>query len=242
MENLPDTARKALSAYKVYDRWPGHTCVEAVVSTSGLLFLMKGHKPFHRIKVSLELALPRVRFTPLDASGYSAVLDGGTARIETEDGGRLSERPEARRYFPGWRRQFYWDRLDHAYFSGYALWNYLTFPALLLREDMAWREVSTGILEARFPESLPTHCPTQRFTFDQGTGLLRQHDYTAEVIGSWARAANVVLAHQEWEGIPYPARRRVTPRRPDGRARSFPTLVDITIHDWRLVNRPGTFG
>jgi hypothetical protein len=235
MDNVPQTIRQALEAYRVLEDWAGAGRIEAVVSTSGLLFLMKGHRPFRRISVSLEIASPRVRFQPVDSSGFTAVLDNGTSRIETEGGHRIAERPEARRYFRGFRRQLYWDRLDHAYFSGYALWNYLTFPALLLREEIVWREVSTGILEARFPESLPTHCPTQRFIFDQDTGLLRQHDYTAEVIGSWARAANVVLAHQDWEGIPYPAHRRVTPRRPDGRPRFFPTLVDIKIHEWRLI-------
>jgi hypothetical protein len=235
MENVPQTIRKALEAYRVIENWTGAARIEAVVSTSGLLFLMKGHRPFRRISVSLDIAFPRVRFQPVDSSGFVAVLDGGTARIETEGGHLIAERPEARRYFRGFRRQFYWDRLDHAYFSGYALWNYLTFPALLLREDIAWRETSSGVMEARFPDTLPTHCPVQQFIFDPGTGLLRQHDYTAEVIGSWARAANVVLAHRDWAGIPYPAHRRVTPLRPDGRPRPFPTLVDITVHEWRLI-------
>jgi hypothetical protein len=235
MEILPETIRKALEAYKVPDRWTGFARIEALVSTSGLLFLMKGHRPFNRIKVSLEIADPRVRFQPIDASGSVAVLDGGTARIETPEGRLVAERPEARRYFRELRRRFYWDPLDHAYFSGYALWNYLTFPALLVREDIFWRETAAGVLEARFPEALPTHCPIQQFTFDPDTGLLRQHDYTAEVIGSWARAANVVLAHQECAGIPYPSHRRVTPRRPDGRPRPVPTLVDIVVHEWRLI-------
>ena len=90
-------------------------------------------------------------------------------------------------------------------------------------------------LEALFPASLPTHSPMQRYHIDADTGLLRQHDYTAEVIGSWAKAANVVEKHGEWEGVLYPSRRKVTPRKGDGTPRAFPLLVGIAISDWRLV-------
>ena len=55
----------------------------------------------------------------------------------------------------------------------------------------------------------------QEFHFELDTGLLRQHDYTADVFGSWAKAAHVVLAQGEAE-VPFTADRRVTPRRRDG--------------------------
>ena len=44
-------------------------------------------------------------------------------------------------------------------------------------------------LEADFPPGLDTHSPAQVFYFDEG-GLLRRHDYVAEVVGGWARAAH----------------------------------------------------
>jgi hypothetical protein len=90
-------------------------------------------------------------------------------------------------------------------------------------------------MEATFGPGIPSHSAVQRFHFDPETGLLRQHDYTAEVFGGWAKAANVVLAHGEWDGVPYPSRRWVTPRKPDGKPRRFPLLVGIEISDWRLV-------
>ena len=67
------------------------------------------------------------------------------------------------------------------------------------------------------------------------TGLLRQHDYTAEVFGGWAKAANVVLEHGERDGVLFASKRRVTPRRGDGRPRRWPLLVAIDVHDWQLV-------
>ena len=100
---------------------------------------------------------------------------------------------------------------------------------------MRWLEKPGTSLAACFRSHLPTHCPIQRFHFDPATFLLRQHDYTAEVFGAWAKAANQVLAHATWQGLPYPSKRRVTPRRRDGKARRFPVLVWIEVHEWRLV-------
>jgi hypothetical protein len=110
----------------------------------------------------------------------------------------------------------------------------MTMPALLLREDIAWREVTDGCLEARFPPSIPTHNEVQRFHFGPD-GLLRQHDYTPDVVATFAPVAHVVLEHARWQGVPYTSKRRVTPRKGDGTPRSAPLLVGIEIHEWRLV-------
>ena len=100
--------------------------------------------------------------------------------------------------------------------------------------DITWIEIVTGMVEADFPEHLSTHNRTQRFHFDPKTGLLRQHDYTAEVIGSLAKAAHVILDHSEMNGLKYASRRRVTPRSSRGNAFRGPTLIEITIHNYRL--------
>jgi hypothetical protein len=46
--------------------------------------------------------------------------------------------------------------------------------------------------------------------------------------------ANVVVAHDSWGEIPYPASTRVTPRAADGTPRRSPVLVDIDVHAWEL--------
>jgi hypothetical protein len=93
-------------------------------------------------------------------------------------------------------------------------------------------------LLASFPENIPTHSPVQEFLFDPASGLLGQHNYTAEVMGGWAKAANAVIAHGTWNGIPYPAHRRVTPRKKDGSPAGGPVLIDLIIHDWSVVSGP----
>lgn len=228
-------AESVVAAYGGADYWRNAKAVEAVVSAGGFAFLSKFQPAFHRMKVHARVAEPRVRMRPSEWAGQTGILEAQAVRLEDGGGGVVAMRDEPRKLFPGGRRLVWWDRLDQTYFSGYALWNYLTFPALLLRDDIHWKQVSPRTLEARFPAHLPTHSAVQQFHVDPRTSLLQQHDYTAEVFGSWAVAANVVLAHERWMGIPYPSRRRVTPRKPDGTPRSFPILVDITIDDWKLV-------
>jgi hypothetical protein len=157
------------------------------------------------------------------------VLDVHRVRLERADGSVTCERASGKR---SPRR---WDALDLSYFLGYGLWTYFALPALLLREDIAWREIEDGVLEADFPVSVPSHCPRQRFEFDRATGLLVRNDYTAEIAGSWARAAHVVLEHRDAGGLPYASRRRVTARRSNGVAMKFPTMVEIEIANWRLT-------
>ncbi|MBI5283832.1 MAG: hypothetical protein HY874_01950 [Chloroflexi bacterium] len=231
---LSPTAARCLDAYGGAALWRRSTAVEATVSTGGLLFLSKGRRGLRSVLVRAELDAPRVTIHPIDRHGNTGVFDGSGVRIEDGDGRVVVARANPRPLFPGGRRRLWWDALDVVYFAGYALWNYLAFPALLLRDDIAWREICPGTLEAVFPPGLPTHCARQRYHVDMRTGLLRQHDYTAEVIGNWAKGAHVVLAHGVSDGIPFPARRRVTPRRGDGAPRAWPTLVWIEFEEWRL--------
>ena len=77
---------------------------------------------------------------------------------------------------------------------------------------------------------IPSHSRRQRFLFDRQTGLLRQHNYCADVISRFARAANVVHDHDQSDGLIYPAHRRVTPAGLNGKPLPFPELIDIQVH------------
>ena len=108
--------------------------------------------------------------------------------------------------------------------------------ALLKRELEPWREggETWQRLAVTFPEWAHTHCREQVFHFDE-TGLLRRHDYTAEPIGNWARAAHYCLEHKSFDGFTLPTRRRVYPRRRDGRRRAGPLLVWIEVPNAAVV-------
>jgi hypothetical protein len=233
---LSATARRAIAAYGGADRWKRAKRAEGRVTMSGLLFRLKWRHLPAGSKITVDLDRPFSRLEPIDGGGRVGVLDGLDVRLEDPKGGVLGRRTEARKLFPyGGHRLLYWDAMDLTYFLGYAFWGYFALPVLLQRDDIAWTEIEDGLLEARFPAHLPRHSEVQRFYFDGKTGLLTRNDYTAEVFGSWAQAANVIQEHKEWDGIPYPSRRRVTRRENDGSYRPMPTMIGMEIADWRLL-------
>lgn len=234
MSDMTATARRALDAYGGEAFWRQARTVRATVSTTGLAFVLKGQKPFRRVTVQCDVRSPVTRIAPVHPDGTVGILRGGDTFLEKPPGRVIGHRQNARSFFPCGRRLFRWDSLDQTYFAGYALWNYLCFQALMLREDIRWQEAGPNRLIAEFPPQIPTHSPIQEFLFDPATGLLRQHNYTAEVMGGWARAANVVVEHGSWNGIPYPSHRIVTPRRHDGAPSRWPVLIDLFIHEWAV--------
>ncbi len=229
-------AEKALAAYGGREFWSNAKTIEAEVSAHGLAFTMKGRPFFKHAKITMEVAHPFVRLTPIGKNPQlTGVLDGHNTRLEDSNGKVVAERRNARSVFPGGLgRLFHWDDLDMSYFACYAFWNYFTLPALLMREEITWKQVSPDSLEATFPSTLPTHSPLQRFRFDPATGRLIQHDYTAEVLSKFATAANVVLEHKQGAEVLYTSRRLVTPRSPSGKALPGPTLIAITVHEFRI--------
>lgn len=232
---LPALAQRVLGAYGGGERWRRATAVEAVVSAGGLAFRLKGQGGLRQARVRATIREPVVRFGPVNGREEVAMLLGQDVRVEDAYGRLLEHRFKARKYFGAGRRRLWWDRLDLAYFTGCALWTDLTFPALLLRDDVRWVEQGEASLAACFRSHLPTFSAIQVFHFDPATWLLRRHDYTAEVFGSRARAASVVLAHGCSDGVPHPAQRRVMPCRRDGQPRHWPVLAWCQVHEWRLV-------
>ena len=130
-----------------------------------------------------------------------------------------------------------WDQLQLAYFAGYAMWTYLTTPFLLAMDGVAteelqpWRENGEmwRRLKVTFPQSIATHSTVQMFYFGSD-GLLRRHDYDAEVLGG-SPAAHYVHEYQEFSGILVPTKRRVFGRRPDGTPAPDPLLVTIDLSE-----------
>jgi len=154
--------------------------------------------------------------------------------IQDSSGAVLQTRANPRAAFSHRRRLLYWDALDFAYFSGYAMWNYTILPFLLIEPGFILEPLAAPAgmtrLKVTFPPDLPTHSPTQELLFDR-SGRLTRHDYTAEVVGSWAKAAHLCRDYRQFGGLWLPTRRRVYPAGPFTRPMPAPTLVAIDIHD-----------
>src|SRR5262249_54196886 len=139
------------------------------------------------------------------------------------------------------RRNIWWDDLDLLYFGAYALWGYLNAPFMLRRpgfeveEVEPWREngESWRGLRVSFPEDLPAHSREQRYYLDE-RGLIRRNDYTAEVFGSWAKAAHYCWDHRAFDGLVVPTRRAAMARRRNGKPVRQLVMVSIAIDDVTL--------
>ena len=217
--------------------WSKTKYIEAEVTTKGWAFVLKGRPYFDHARLFMEVGKPFCKITPIDKNhSVSGILDGADVRLENSQGEIIAQRENARDYFTFGRRLFYWDNLDMAYFANYAFWNYFTFPALLMNKEIIWKEITKEILQATFPDSIPTHSKVQRFHFNTENGLLYQHDYTADIISKYATAANVILKHDKRNEVLFPSLRRVTPRFGKGKPFKRPVLIDIEVHDFKLTN------
>jgi hypothetical protein len=83
-------------------------------------------------------------------------------------------------------------------------------------------------LKVTFPSHIASHCKEQTFYFD-ADGLIRRHDYIAEVLGSSGPAAHYSSEHREFDGIKVPTKRRVYLIGENGRVMEEPLIVSIDL-------------
>jgi hypothetical protein len=240
---------EVLEANGGLERWQAARTITARVRSGGLLLRTRvpGNR-FADYRLTVDVHEPRATLDPFPDDGQIGVFDRGEARIETRDGEVLESRAAPRTAFDGisgLRRNLRWDALDSTYFCGYAMWNYLTTPLLFTRDGV---EVSEGEdwaesgetwrrLEVRFPEGIHTHSERQSFYFD-ARGVLRRHDYVAEVVGRLARAAHYCDEHVRAGGLVFPTRRRVRPRALRNRSLRGPTLVWLELSELHVESTP----
>ena len=243
-ERAAELIELAIAAHGGHQLWESAREVSVRVSSGGLAFASKLQGSAVRdVEARVSTRGQHVIFTPYPRPGQRGVLEqDGSVRIETDAGEIVQRREHARSAFADLRHKLWWDRLDILYFGTYAMWTYMTAPFVFAREDFAARELDAWDegeerwrrLAVDFPDSVHTHSREQVFYFDD-RGLIRRHDYTAEPIGGWAKAAHYCFDHQSFGGLVVPTRRLVYPRRRDNRPRARPRLVWIELSDARVV-------
>jgi len=231
---------EVLAAHGGLERWRATREIRARMRSGG--FLIRTRVPgtrFADYRLAVSLPERRAIMEPFPQPGLRGVFERGSVRLERPDGEVVESRSDPRPDFfgrAGLRRNLRWDALDSVYFAGYALWNYLATPYLLARDDVETSEGEPWTqdgeiwrrLEAVFPDELDTHSRAQTFYFD-GAGLLRRHDYVAEVVGGWAHGAHYCADHVEAGGLTFPTRRWVRPIGPGNRSLPFPTMVWLEL-------------
>jgi len=238
---MNDLLDQVLKAHGGLDRWRRFRQVRASIVTGGAFWRMKGlvPDPYVRVmRVKLDEEWSSVK--PFGAPDMLTDFTPGRIAILKTDGSIVAERKNPRAAFDGHQQKTLWDPLHHAYFTGYALWTYLTTPFLLAMDGVEtaelapWREgqETWRMLRATFPPSIATHSAVQDF-FVGPDHLLRRHDYNVDVAGGFD-VAQLLFDYAEADGIKLPTRRRAYQRGADHRPRLDPLMVSIDISDVRF--------
>jgi len=224
--------------------WQRLVAIEAVLSVDGFLFTAKRVPPLKHVRVMASTTAPRFTFFDYPNRGQRGEWFGEEeVRIVADDGTILAKRKRPRAAFGSLRRELWWDELDFLFFASYATWNYLTTPFLFMQPGFKFELLAAapdGVdrLEATFPPEVPSHCRRQVFHFSPSGDLLRL-DYTAEVVGRWAKAAHSCEDYRDFDGLRVPTRRRVRPLFGLQNPLRFPTLVAIDLHELRPMCAQG---
>ncbi|MER6345176.1 hypothetical protein ACWC10_34405 [Streptomyces sp. NPDC001595] len=239
---MSDLTAKVIEAHGGLDRYTQYDAVTVDFRSGGALWAMKGQEGvFDRAAVRVDLRRQHASHYPFTAPGLRTSFSADRVAVENDFGEVQAERRSPRDAFAGHTLETPWDDLHVAYFAGYAMWTYLTSPFTFASPGFRTEELPAvtegdetwSRLKVTFPEDVATHSREQVFYFD-ADGLLRRHDYTAEVLDA-GPAAHYTFDHAEFGGIVVPTRRRVHPLGEGGVVVRDIELVTIDIDDVKFT-------
>jgi hypothetical protein len=235
---MTDLATLAMDAHGGLDRWRKLKTVSARLLQDGVLWKLKGQDGVLRdVHVTVDLRKEWASHRPFGHPDRHSSFQPDRVAIETSSGDVVEERLNPRESFRGHVLDTPWDKLQLAYFAGYAMWTYLNtvflfaLPGVETEEieprkenGEAWRR-----LKVTFPADIATHSAEQTFYFDQ-RGLLKRHDYDVEISGG-TPAAHYVAELKEVSGIRVPTKHTILGRQPDGSVAPTPLVVSIDVSE-----------
>jgi hypothetical protein len=232
---MSDLLQAAVDAHGGLSRWNLLKTAKASLSITGAIWQLKG-KPDALKDVSIEAELHKERLTThFNGQGLCTVFEPTRITVQTESGCLVDSRDDPRSAFRGHTRETAWDDMHVAYFSSYALWNYLTvpflytYPGFVTKELAPWQENGEQWrpLKVIVPDSIASHSHEQVAYFGPD-GLLRRHEYTVDVMGG-APGLNYAIDYCNVDGIVVPMKRRVYASDANKQKIPDPVLVAIDI-------------
>jgi hypothetical protein len=221
MSNLTDLA---VAAHGGWERWQQLDQLRAHINVGGAMWQVKGWPDVYAdIHCSVATKRQHAEFTPFLKAGQHGVYEPYQTAIVSDGGAILEKRDAPRASFEGHTLPTPWDAQQLIYFTGYAMWTYLTTPFLFKMPGFKTEEIEPWNengeiwrrLKVAFPASFHSHSTEQTFYFDSD-GLLRRHDYSVEIMGGTA-SANCASGHKTIGGLIFPTKRRVYAIGPDNR-------------------------
>jgi hypothetical protein len=204
----------AIEAHGGLDRWKQFTKIEVDLVSGGELLDRKGVLSSGSVHFSAKMHEQIISFVAASAPDKKIVFHADRIAVEAIEGKLLAERLDPRQSFHCHNLNTPWDSFHRGYFSGYAMWSYLTPPFSLAEEGaQIWNieplessgELWHGI-RAVLPERFATHSRAQEFYFGDDM-LLRRQDYTLDIAGGF-NVANYASELVDVKGLKLPSKRR----------------------------------
>jgi hypothetical protein len=225
----------ALKAHGGLERWNQVQSIKMKASVTGAIWYVKGKPDILKNIVVTANAKTEHVIMDFPGQGRRSIFEPNRIVIEKSDGTLIESRDDPEKSFEGQTRESPWDDIHVAYFSGEALWTYLTTPFLYTYEGFKTEEIASiqvgnetwRRLKITFPDNIKSHTRQQISCFGPD-GLLRRHDYTVDVLGG-APGLNYASDYRDVDGIIVPTKRRVYAYEGDYQLVKQPLLVAIDM-------------
>ena len=239
---MDELLSQVLEAHGGLDRWNQVTQITAHLSAGGPFWAGRGWPDILAdTTVTLDAHREQITFAPFGVperqSSFS--VDPERIVISNTSGDILDERNDPRGSFPSEfdPRSTLWDAVQVAYFTSYAMWNYLTAPFVFTYPDVEaneidpWQEAGETWrrLAVTFPPSIANHNPDQIFYYDEKY-MQRRMDYSPQVTG------RLPIAHythdpKTFDGFVFPTRRLVHRHDQHGIADQSLAVITLDLDD-----------
>jgi hypothetical protein len=225
--------KKMIEAYGGLDRWNAFTTAEIHGIRMGATFAIKGAPgllaDFH---FEMDLHKQAGEYRDFPQPGQRATFRPDRIAIENADGSVVEELLDPRRSLDSQTLETKWNVLQFVYFASYATWTYLAAPFCFsmpgfMFEDLEPVQVGDqqlASLKVRFPDYLARHSKEQTY-FVGDDGLIRRHNYVAEVVATTAYGTHYYADFKQFNGITVATRHRVYPLASTGERMLEPILV-----------------
>src|SRR5260370_38972268 len=119
-----------IDAHGGTERWNKVKTIEGDMSITGGLWARKGWPDvLKNVHVTAAAGHQWISYRPFISEGMRSSCTPDHTVIEALDGKPVKDRRNPRAAFDGHTVETPWDDLNLAYFSGYAMWNYLNTPS-----------------------------------------------------------------------------------------------------------------
>lgn len=235
---MNDLLAKAVAAHGGIDRWNQLHTITVDAAVTGAFWQIKGQaEALKQVRFDVDTKQERLSMEFVGQDRRS-VFEPDRVVLQEPIGTVVEARDDPERSFDGHQFETPWDNLHLAYFTGEALWTYLTAPFVFTWPGFSSEEIapieSDGEtwrrLKVTFPDHIKSHTRTQVFCLGPD-GLLRRHDFTIDIVGRTVESHLHATDYRTIDGVVIPTTRRAfAPMGDEQIVFVAIDMADITVH------------